>query len=94
MASASTTYRLTTTPTTITLTAATQVIISNIGEAKVLVGLGTPYTNAAGHPLPRYGDSLALTGTNFTQISVSTDEVSGSGVNGKLASAVVTIVTA
>ena len=92
MASASTTYRLTTTPTSIVLTWPAQVVVSNIGETKVLVGLGEPYTNAVSHPLPRYGDSIALTGTDLIKITVSTDEVSGSGVNNKLSQAVVTII--
>lgn len=92
MASASTTYRLTTTPFSIALTTTKQVIVSNTGDTKVLVGLGTPFTNATAHPLPRYGDSIALTSTDMTAITVSTDETSGSGVNAKLAQAVVTII--
>ena len=67
-------------------------MVSNIGETKVLVGLGEPYTNAAAHPLPRYGDSIALAGTDLIEISLSTDEVSGSQVNNKLSEAVVTII--
>ena len=93
MATASTAYRLNTTPFSIELTATKQVVVSNTGETKVLVGLGTPFSNATAHPLPRYGDSIVISSADFTAITVSTDETSGSGVNNKLSQAVVTIVS-
>ena len=92
MAQTSTTYRLTTTPTSIALTWPAQVIVSNTGTTKVLVGLGSPFTGAVAHPLPRYGDSIALVGTDMTEITVLTDETAGIEQNTKLASAVVTII--
>lgn len=92
MAQTSTLYRLTTTPTEIVLTEPTQIVVSNVGESDLLIGLGEPFTNAVGHPLPVRSDSFTTSGTGITKITVSTTQTGGSQINTRYSAAVVTII--